>query len=120
VIGVDHRDPMAREEAAQRLGELEAAIGRLPGLSDETRADLAGCVAALHASLEQERRAEHELRHQMSHDLRTPLNAIAGWTHILRLEATTSGTVLRAADVLERNVRALTRLIDAYAGDAGR
>ena len=121
MIRVDNRDLASRSVPVQeRLAELEAAIGRLGHLSDETRTELAGLVAALQTSLAEEHRAGREQRSQMNHDLRTPLNAIAGWTHILRLDATTSGTVLRAADVFERNVRALTRLIDTYTGDAGR
>ncbi|MGH7415781.1 MAG: histidine kinase dimerization/phospho-acceptor domain-containing protein [Candidatus Rokuibacteriota bacterium] len=108
-----------REIVFERLADLEATVGRLSGLSDQARADLAGRVAALRASLEEEREAGREERHRLSHDLRVPLNAIAGWTHILRLDAATAATVDRAADVLDRNVRALTRLIEAYtaAGD---
>jgi len=49
-----------------------------------------------------------------------PLNTLAGWTHILRLDAATSSTVQRAVDVFERNVRALTRLIETYTADPGR
>jgi len=46
-----------------------------------------------------------------------PLNAIAGWTHILRLDATSATTVNRAVDVFDRNVRALTRLIESYTSE---
>lgn len=120
MIRVKDRAPEAHASAIQKLAELEEAIGRLPDLSDETRAALTSRVTALQASLETEHRADREQRHQMSHDLRTPLNAIAGWTHILRLDAPTSGTVLRAAEVFDRNVRILTRLIDTYTDDAGR
>lgn len=119
MIRVEYRAAEAHAGAIQKLAELETLIGRLPDLSDETRADLASRVTAVQASLETEHCADREQRHQMSHDLRTPLNAIAGWTHILRLDAT-SGTVLRAAEVFERNVRILTRLIDTYTDDASR
>ena len=120
MIRVEDRAPAAQGGAIQKLAELEAAIGRLPDLPGEMRADLASRVTALQASLETAHRTDREQRHQMSHDLRTPLNAIAGWAHILRLDATTSGTVLRAAEVFDRNVRILTRLIDTYTADAGR
>jgi len=112
VIGVGNRDAVGRGEAVRgRLAELEAAIGTLPDLTSEARAELARRVTSLHACLEEE-------RHQMGHDLRAPLNAIAGWAHILRLDSTTAGTVLRAADVFDRNVRALTQLIDTYTRDS--
>jgi signal transduction histidine kinase len=120
VIRVEHRGSVAQGGAIQKLAELEEAIGRLPDLPDETRADLVSLITVLQASLQTEHRADREQRHQMSHDLRTPLNAIAGWAHILRLDATTSGTVLRAAEVFDRNVKILTRLIDTYTADAGR
>ncbi|MEX2224035.1 MAG: histidine kinase dimerization/phospho-acceptor domain-containing protein [Candidatus Rokuibacteriota bacterium] len=103
-----------REAIFERLADLEATSGRLGGLSAEARADLAASLTALRASLEEEREADREERHRLSHDLRVPLNAIAGWTHILRLDAATEATVARAADVLDRNVRALTRLIEVY------
>ena len=103
----------------ERFDALEGAIGRLGGLSDDTRADLAERLSALRTSLEAERLAGREELHQLGHDLRAPLNAIAGWAHILRLEARAEGTVLRAADVFDRNVRALTRVIERYTADPG-
>jgi hypothetical protein len=97
------------------LEELEAAIAERRDLSDEARADLAGRVAALRGSVQRERQAQGEERHQLGHDLRAHLNAIAGWTHILRMEgATTPSTIGRAAEVFDRTVRTLTGLIEAY------
>ena len=96
------------------LEELEAAIARRHDLPDEARADLAGRVAALRGTVERQREAEDEQRHQLGHDLRAHLNAIAGWTHILRLGSTTPTTIGRAAEVFDRSVRALTGLIEAY------
>jgi signal transduction histidine kinase len=61
--------------------------------------------------------ADRDERRHLGHDLRVPLNAIAGWTHILRLDATSASTVHRAVDVFDRNVRALTRLIETYIAD---
>jgi signal transduction histidine kinase len=101
----------------ERFEDLEAVVGRLPGVSDATRADLAGRVAALRGSVEQEREVSRADMSQLGHDLRAPLNAIAGWAHILRLGATTPATVQRAADVFDRNVQALTRLIETYTAD---
>lgn len=118
MIQVD-RSMDRRETARERFDDLEGAIGRLGNLSDEARADLTDRLTALRTCLEAERVADREELHQLGHDLRAPLNAIAGWAHILRLEATTAGTVLRAADVFDRNVRALTRVIDGYTADPG-
>ena len=96
------------------LEELDAAIAERRDLSDEARADLAGRVAALRGSVQRERQAQGEERHQLGHDLRAHLNAIAGWTHILRMESTTPATIGRAAEVFDRTVRTLTGLIEAY------
>ena len=85
------------------LEELEAAIAERRDLSDEAR-----------ASVQRERQAQGEERHQLGHDLRAHLNAIAGWTHILRMENTTPATIGRAAEVFDRTVRTLTGLIEAY------
>ena len=48
----------------------------------------------------------------LSHELRTPLNAIVGWTHVLRIGRLGSGDVEKAIEVVERNAKAQTRLID--------
>jgi hypothetical protein len=63
---------------------------------------------------------ERDERHQLGHDLRVPLNAIAGWTHILRIDAAASCTVVRAVDVFDRKVRALTRVIETYTAESAR
>jgi hypothetical protein len=99
---------------------LEAAIAGRRDLSDEARADLAGRVAALRGSVERQREADGEERHQLGHDLRAHLNAIAGWTHLLRLESATPATVGRAAEVFDRSVRTLTGLIEAYTAARAR
>jgi len=120
VIGGTGRDAVDQAETVRgRLDDLAAAIGRLR-VSDEARADLADRLAAVRATLEQERLAGLEELHRLGHDLRAPLNAIAGWTHILRLDSTTAGTVQRAAEVFDRSVRALTRLIETYADGGAR
>lgn len=95
-----------------RLDDLEEALGRLP--EEPGRAEVTDRLAALRSTIERRLEAEREERHRLGHDLRVPLNAIAGWSHILRLDAAPGGSVLRAVEVFERNVRALTRVIEAY------
>ena len=49
----------------------------------------------------------------LSHELRTPLNAIRSWAHILRRSELDAGRRSRAAlEVIERNARAQTQLIE--------
>jgi CheY-like chemotaxis protein/anti-sigma regulatory factor (Ser/Thr protein kinase) len=47
----------------------------------------------------------------LSHELRTPLNAILGWTQILQMEEL-DGEVAHGLEVIERNARAQTKLIE--------
>ena len=61
------------------------------------------------------RTAENDFRH-FGHELRTPLNALAGWGQILRNDPREPATVTRAAEVVERNVAALAKTIEAYTG----
>lgn len=69
-------------------------------------------------------RIKDEFLSTLSHELRTPLNAIMGWTQLLQMEETKArGATLGAGDsngesaahgleVIERNVRAQTKLIE--------
>ena len=103
------------QDVRARLDRLEHGMTRL-GEGPE-RASLVESVQALRETVERLEGAERDERHQLGHDLRVPLNAIAGWTHILKLDATSAATVTRAVDVFDRNVRALTRLIESYTAE---
>jgi len=48
----------------------------------------------------------------LSHELRTPLAPIVGWAQVLRMSADGNLKMLQAADVIERNARAQTKIID--------
>ena len=104
-------------EVRSRFDRLEQVVARLP--DGPERAPLAEGVRALREAMDRLDELDRDERHHFGHDLRVPLNAIAGWTHILRLDATSVATVHRAVDVFDRNVRALTRLIEPYTS-AGR
>lgn len=48
----------------------------------------------------------------LSHELRTPLHAILGWTQHLRAEAADGSDIARGLDVIERNVKGQTALVE--------
>jgi PAS domain S-box-containing protein len=48
----------------------------------------------------------------LSHELRTPLSAILGWTQILRRKSPVSDDLSNGLEVIERNVRAQTQLVE--------
>lgn len=70
-------------------------------------------LRALQADLDILIRSAEDDRELLAHALRNPLNAIAGWIGVLREHAENPATVHQAADVLDRSVTALTRIVDA-------
>ena len=57
-------------------------------------------------------RAKDAFLADLSHELRTPLQAMIGWTALLRAGTLDSEMRAHALDVLERNLRAQTALVD--------
>ena len=57
-------------------------------------------------------RSKDEFLATLSHELRTPLNSILGWTHILNNRRLDDTTFNRALEILDRNTRSLSTLIE--------
>jgi len=66
------------------------------------------------ARAEAERMSEmkDEFLTTLSHELRTPMSAILGWAQVLRSRRMNEEELRRAPEVIERNARAQTRLIE--------
>ena len=54
---------------------------------------------------------------RFNHDLRTPLNTVVGWTHLLQQGLVDSSRSRHVADVLARNTREQTVLLDEFVDD---
>ena len=57
-------------------------------------------------------RIKDEFLATLSHELRTPLNAIFGWAQIIKMSPDDAESVLEGANVIDRNVRVQTQLIE--------
>ena len=89
----------------QFAGEDEALLMQLARITS---------IAIQNAIFAREREANRlkdEFLATLSHELRTPLNAIVGWTQLLRMEHLPQ-EAMRGLDVIDRNVKAQTKLIE--------
>jgi signal transduction histidine kinase len=66
---------------------------------------------AIFAREREANRLKDEFLATLSHELRTPLNAIVGWTQLLRMEKLPD-EMAHGLDVIDRNVKAQTKLIE--------
>ncbi|HTV51757.1 MAG TPA: ATP-binding protein [Steroidobacteraceae bacterium] len=57
-------------------------------------------------------RLKDEFLATLSHELRSPLNAIVGWVHVLRRYGEASPEIVRGLQVIERNARTQTQIIN--------
>lgn len=57
-------------------------------------------------------RLKDEFLATLSHELRSPLNAILGWTNLLKTRPYEPGRAAQALEIIERNTRTQTQLIE--------
>jgi PAS domain S-box-containing protein len=107
-----------------QAGEVVGASKILRDITDRRRTERT--LQDLHSErdrlLESERAARSQAEHLsatkdeflalLSHELRTPLSAILGWTQLLRRKPTTASDLANGLEVIERNVRAQTQLVE--------
>ena len=81
-------------------------------LSELTRLVSASLQEILFREAREANRIKDEFLAVLSHELRTPLAAMAGWAHLLRSGELDEAERERAIEVIERNLKIQTQLID--------
>jgi PAS domain S-box-containing protein len=94
-----------RDDSGQIVGASKIARD----ISDQKVAQAK--LADAHEALRRADRMKAEFISTLSHELRTPLNAINGWLQILE-DGPTQEELSQGLDVIRRNVRAQSQLID--------
>jgi len=116
------RDSEGRVIGAAKVAHDITARRREERELQESRAQLAALVAERESFLAAERaarsdaerlsRMKDEFLATLSHELRTPLNAIQGWTSLLKSRPARPEDIRNGLEVIERNVRAQSQLIN--------
>jgi PAS domain S-box-containing protein len=117
--------PLLRSDGQLVYLEWSMSIHSVPGVrlalvtdvtdrkrAEEERAGLLDSERAARADAERANRLKDDFLATLSHELRTPLNAILGYAQILRHGPAQPADVAEAMDVIERNARAQTQLIE--------
>jgi signal transduction histidine kinase len=104
--GVDHRRLMlAEQEARKHLEELNREL-------EQRVEDRTAELTRVNEELAAANQSKDVFLATLSHELRTPLTPILGWINLLRTGALDEGGLGQALDVIERNARLQSRLID--------
>ena len=103
IIGVSK---VARDISERKRLEEDARV-----MDRERRAALASEQKA-RAEAEAINRGKDEFVTTLSHELRTPLNAIFGWVQLLRAGALDETARAHALEVIDRNTRTQTRMVE--------
>jgi signal transduction histidine kinase/CheY-like chemotaxis protein len=112
----------ARRLSDDELGDLTSVFNEMLARTEDQAAALRRADVEREGLLESERtarldaerasRSKDEFVATLSHELRTPLTPILGWVQILRLGGRRDPELEQALEVIERNVRLQSQLIE--------
>jgi PAS domain S-box-containing protein len=106
----EQRAPSEREtRIVEGLGRI-AALAIERAKNEQEREELLRRERAARAEAERASRMKDEFLSTLSHELRTPLHAILGWSQVLTRRG--SADLSKGLEVIERNARAQTQIID--------
>jgi len=97
-------------------GEVSSIVCFLHDITEQKRAEdernqLLASERAARSEAERAAQIKDEFLSTLSHELRTPLNAIVGWVSVLKQDQT-HDTMVKAVDVIDRNSRRQSQMID--------
>jgi signal transduction histidine kinase/CheY-like chemotaxis protein len=109
-----HQIRQPDQDMLARFGGIGSQIGQFVERrrAEEERERLLNLEYAARAEAEIANRAKDEFLAVVSHELRTPLNAIVGWSSMLRRGQLTDEKVNQAIEIIDRNAKAQTQLIE--------
>ncbi|HZW06578.1 MAG TPA: PAS domain S-box protein, partial [Phycisphaerales bacterium] len=111
-------------DVAVTVSPVRDATGRIVGASkvardvterrsaQRERETLLAAERAARAEAERLGRMKDEFLATLSHELRTPLSAVLGWTSIMRRPGCDAATIQSGLEVIDRNARVQTRLVE--------
>jgi len=106
----ERRTPSERElRIVEGLGRI-AALAIERSKNEQEREELLRRERAARAEAERASRMKDEFLGTLSHELRTPLHAILGWSQVLSRRG--NADLAKGLEVIERNARAQTKIID--------
>jgi signal transduction histidine kinase/ActR/RegA family two-component response regulator len=108
---LENRVGIRTRELAERNLALQAENAARLQVERERNELLVSERSARHDA-ERANRTKDEFLATLSHELRTPLNAMQGWSQILRREGVTQRELDQGLEVIERNARIQTELIE--------